>query len=573
MDNSKIARFFEETAEILEILGENPFRVRSYQNAARAVRDLSQSMAGLVKEGEDLTAIPGIGASIAAKIEEIVSTGRLKSLEELKSKIPPGLPQLLRISGLGPKKVKLFHDRLGVDSVDSLEEALRAGRLAGLEGVGEKTVSNLLKAIENYRLGQDRFRLDAGLTEAEAVIHYLEKIPGVTRLAAAGSLRRRKDTIGDVDILAIGEPDPAVMEKFVAYEDGAQVLAQGKTKASVRLSGGLQVDLRLLPADQYGAALLYFTGSKEHNVALRKLAQEKGLKLSEYGVFRGEKSRAGAEEKDCYRLLGLDWIPPELRENRGEIEAAAEGRLPRLVELKDIRGDLQMHTTATDGANTIEEMAGAAKKLGYEYIAVTEHSRAVRVAHGLDEDALARHFQAIEKANRKLKGLTVLKGVEVDILSDGSLDLKDSALQKCDLVIAAVHSRFNLPEKEMTRRLVKSLRHPLVHILGHPTGRLILEREPYLVDLDEIFKVAREEGVIMEINAHPARLDLNDIHSRMARDQGLKLCLNTDAHSLSGLEMMIYGVYTARRAWLEKDDVANTRELKEFLNLLKKRRG
>ncbi len=569
MDNAKIARFFEETAEILEILGENPFRVRSYLNAARAVRDLNRNAAAAAKAGEDLTAIPGIGESIAAKIGEIAATGRLKYLEELKEKIPPQLPSLLRISGLGPKKVKLFHEKLGIDSIDSLEKAAREGRLDGLEGVGEKTVANLLKAIGNRRKGEGRFRLDAGRAAAETVIAHLKKTPGVDRLVAAGSIRRWSETVGDVDILAVGKPGGPVMEKFTGHPEVEQVLAKGQTKASVRLDGGLQIDLRLLPADQYGAALLYFTGSKDHNVALRKLAQEKGLKLSEYGVFRGKKSRAGREEKECYRSLGLEWIPPELRENRGEIEAAANGKLPRLVELENIRGDLQMHTTATDGANTIAEMAEAAAGLGYEYIAITEHSRAVRVAGGLDETALTKHFKEIDKVNRRTRKITVLKGVEVDILADGGLDLKDRFLAECDLVVASVHSRFNLPEGEMTRRLVKALRHPRVHILGHPTGRLILDREPYGFDLDEVFKVAREEGVILEINAHPSRLDLNDIHARMAGEKGVKLCVNTDAHSTAGLEMMTYGIHIARRAWLTGKSIVNTLELKALLKTLR----
>jgi len=570
LENEKIARYFNEIADILEIRGENPFRIRSYRNAARTLEDMSENAASLVGEGADLTKLPGIGGSIADKIKEIVKTGKLTFLHDLKKELPSGLPELLKIEGIGPKKVKLFYEKAGVSSIDRLEKAARAGKLHGLFRMGEKSEEKIIKAIENYRKGAGRFRLDIGFTYARAITDYLKPLKGVGELISAGSLRRRRETIGDLDILAIcaKKSAPDLMERFVKYDDGEEVIAHGSTKSSIRLTGGLQVDLRVLEKKHFGAALLYFTGSKAHNIALRKRAQGMGLKVSEYGIFRKEKMIAGATEDDSYRSLKLPWIPPELREDRGEIEAAEKGKLPDLIELKDIRGDLQMHTTASDGKNTIEEMARAAKKLGYEYIAVTEHSKAVKVAGGLDEKALAAHLKLIDKANARLSGIRVLKGVEVDIMGDGTLDLKDSILKECEVVIAAIHYKFNLSEKEMTKRIIRALQNRYVNIMGHPTGRLVLEREPYPVNIEEVIKTAVNEGVVMEIDAHPSRLDLNDVHARMAKEMGAKLSIDTDAHAASQLELMQYGVFTARRAWLTKKDVVNTHPLKKLLAFL-----
>ncbi len=568
MENAKIARFFSEIADILDIRGENPFRIRSYRQAARTVEEMSENLASLVRKGDNLTEIPGIGESIAGKIEEIVETGKLKFLDDLKKKLPPHLTDLLKIEGVGPKKVKLFYEKLGVDSIESLEKAAREGKLHDLFRMGEKTEEKVLRSIANYLKGSGRFRLDVGFSYAESIADYLKPVKGLKTLVPAGSLRRRRETIGDLDILAICGPDSPLMDAFVKYEDVDEVIAHGPTKSSVRLTGGLQVDVRVLGEKQFGAALLYFTGSQSHNIALRKRAQEMGLKVSEYGVFRGEKAIAMTSEEECYRALKLPWIPPELREDRGEIQAAEKDELPRLIELKDLRGDLHLHTRATDGKNTVREMAEAAKKLGYKYIAVTEHSHAVRVAGGLDEKALAKHLKAIEKVDETISGIRVLKGIEVDILADGSLDLKDSILKECEVVIGAVHSRFGMPEKEMTARLVKALKNPYLNVLGHPTGRLILEREPYECDLEEVIKAAVGEGVTLEIDAHPSRLDLNDVHARMAKELGAKLVINTDAHSAVQLDLMQYGVFTARRGWLEKEDVINTRPLKELLKLL-----
>ncbi len=572
MENRTIADIFTEIADILDIQGENPFRVRSYRNAARTIGDMSQSLDSLVKAGKNLEEIPGIGKSIGEKIHEILSTGKCHSLEDLRAKVSPGLTELLKLEGLGPKKVKLLYDELGVDSVDRLEKAAQAGRLRDLAGMGLKTEEKVLKSVEQYRAGMGRFKLSVGFTYAEALIEYLKDVPGVKRLDAAGSFRRRRETIGDLDILAICGKNCKVMDRFIEYADIAQVLAKGETKSSVRLKGGLQVDVRVLEEESYGAALHYFTGSKAHNVAIREGAKELGLKVNEYGVFRAkdEKRLSGAREEDVFKAVGLSFIPPELREDRGEIQAAENGELPKLIEMADMRGDLQMHTRATDGKNSIEEMAEKAKAMGYEYIAITDHSKAVRVARGLNEKELAKHLKEIEKVKSRFHRLHILKGVEVDILADGSLDLKDEILKECDVVLASVHSRFNMEEGEMTRRIIKALKNPAVTILAHPTGRLILEREPYKVNLKEVIQVAIDQGVVLEINAYPDRLDLKDVDARMAKEMGAKLVISTDAHSTLQLELMKFGVFTARRGWIEAKDVINTLPLEGLLKTLKR---
>ena len=545
--------------------------MRSYHNVARIIRDLSINLADLVQEGGDPTQFAGIGASSAEKILEIVETGRLKYLEELEGKIPKGLTELLKLEGLGPKKVKVLYEGLAVDSVARLEKAARSGKLRDLAGMGAKTEEKLLKSIEHYRRGVGRFKLSVGMSYAEELVKYLSKVRGVKTLEPAGSLRRRQETVGDLDILAICTPGCKVMEAFTQYEEVEEVIAKGETKSSVRLTSGMQVDVRTLEEKSFGAALYYFTGSKAHNVAIRGRAQQRGLKVSEYGVFRvkDDKRVAGRSEEEVFSALGLPYIPPELRENRGEIEAADEGKLPELLELSDIRGDLQMHTTASDGKDSIEAMAKKAKELGYKYVAITDHSKAVRVAGGMDEKELAEHLKAIEKANGKAAGIEVLKGVEVDILADGSLDLADSIIEECDIVLASIHSRFNMPEEEMTERIIKGISNPNVNILGHPTGRLILERPAYQVNLKKVFEAAKELGVVMEINAYPDRLDLNDVNARMAKEMGLKIAINTDAHATTQLELMRFGVYTARRAWLEKKDVINTYTPKKLLRTLR----
>jgi DNA polymerase (family 10) len=571
MENKGIADIFTEIADILDIQGENPFRVRSYRNAARTITDMGQSVQAMVQAGEKLEDVPGIGKSLQEKIEEIVSTGKCSFLEDLRAKVPAGLTELLKLEGLGPKKVKLLYDELGVDSVDRLEKAARAGRLRNLAGMGLKTEEKVLKSIEQYRAGMGRFKLSVGYIYAQALLEYLKDTPGVKRLDAAGSFRRQKETIGDLDILAICGKGRRVMDRFTKYGDVAEVISKGETKSSVRLGCGLQVDVRVLEEESYGAALHYFTGSKAHNIAIRDRAKDLGLKVSEYGVFRAkdEKRLSGANEEDVFKAVGLPFIPPELREDWGEIQAAEEGKLPRLIELADIRGDLQMHTVATDGKNSIAEMAQRAREMGYAYIAITDHSKAVRVAGGLDEKGLARHLKEIEKVNGQIAGIRILKGIEVDVLTDGTLDLKDDILNECEVVIASVHSRFNMEEGEMTRRITKALKNPNVNILGHPTGRLILEREAYKVNLREVFQVAIDHGVILEINAYPDRLDLRDVDARMAKEMGAKLVISTDAHSTVQLDLMKFGVFTARRGWVEAKDVINTLPLQGLLEVLR----
>ena len=571
MENKGIADIFTAIADILDIEGENPFRVRSYRNAARTIEDLSQSLESMVKTGMNLEEIPGIGKSIREKIEEIISTGKCRFLEELRAQVPAGLTEFLKLEGLGPKKVKVLYDQLGVDSVDRLEKAAQAGRLRNLAGMGLKTEEKILKSIEKYRAGVGRFKLSVGFIYAQALLEYLKGVPGVRRLDPAGSFRRRKETIGDLDILAICARGCQIMDRLAKYGEVAEIIAKGETKSSVRLQCGLQVDVRVLDEESYGAALHYFTGSKAHNVAIRDRAKELGLKISEYGVFRSQDDKriSGTKEEDIFKAVGLPLIPPELREDRGEIQAAEQGMLPRLIELSDIRGDLQMHTTATDGKNSIAEMAQKAKGMGYAYIAITDHSQAVRVAGGLDEKGLARHLKEIDKVDAQVSGFRLLKGVEVDILPDGSLDLQDDILKECDVVLASVHSRFNMEEKEMTQRIVKALKNPNVNILAHPTGRLILEREAYKVNLKEVFQAALDYGVVLEINAYPDRLDLRDVDARMAKEMGAKLAISTDAHSAAQLAMMKFGVFTARRGWIEAKDVINTLPLEKLMKILR----
>ena len=573
MDNPTIARIFVDVADLLEIQGgANAFRIRAYRNAARTVESLGASAEAAVRTGEPkLDDLPGIGKDLAGKIEEIVETGKLALLEQLKGKIPEGLLAMTRLPGLGPKRARLIHDELGIDGLDALDAAARAGKLRVIKGLGPTLESRIVKSIADAKIRSARHRL----ADAEAVvgpfITYLKKAPGIQRIEAAGSYRRRAETVGDIDILVTAKKAGPVAERFVAYPDVTQVLAQGDTRSSVVLRSGLQVDLRVVPDASYGAALYYFTGSKAHNVAVRTEAVRRKLKINEYGVFRGQRRVAGRTEEDVFKAMRLAWIPPELRENRGEIAAAAEGRLPKLVTVKDIRGDLQMHTTYTDGKQTLAEMAEACRARGYEYIAVTDHSKAVRVAGGLEATDFRRQYKEIDKLQKTLKGLTLLKSAEVDILDDGALDLEEGILAEMDVVVVSVHSKFNMSRADMTRRIVKALQHPRVNILAHPTGRLIGRREPYAVDMDEVVKAARDHGVLLEVNAQPHRLDLNDAYVYMAREAGVKLVVSTDAHRVAELDYMRHGVDQARRGWCEKTDVANALPLAKFRTLLQKR--
>ncbi|MCA3749444.1 MAG: DNA polymerase/3'-5' exonuclease PolX [Rubrobacter sp.] len=567
--NADIAEVLYEVADLLEIEGENPFRVRAYREAARTAENHPRSLAEMVEEGEDLTRLPGIGEDLAGKIREIVETGTLRQAEELRKQVPPGLRPLLGMPGLGPRRVRELHRRLGITSAKELEEAAREGRVRRLPGFGEKTERNILEALARGEAPQ-RFKLASAEPAARALEEHLEGCEAVREATVAGSFRRRKETVGDLDVVACSEDGRRVIEHFVAFGDIERVVSKGRTRSSVVLRGGLEADLRVVPEESFGTALLYFTGAQPHHVALRDMALQRKLKLNEYGLFRGEDRLAGRTEAEVYEALGLRYIEPELREHRGEIEAARKGTLPKLITGEDIRGDLHSHTTATDGRSSLQEMARAARERGYEYLAVTDHSRRLRVARGLDERRLREQMEEIDRLNEELEGITLLKGAEVDILEDGSLDLPDRVLEELDVVICSVHHKFRLPEKEQTRRVLRALENPNVNILAHPTGRLIGRREPYELDIERVMEAALERGCILELNSNPERLDLNDAHCKLAKEMGVRIAISTDAHSTSDLANIRFGVGQARRGWLEREDVINTRPLGELRRLLRR---
>lgn len=568
--NADVAAVFDEIADLLEIEGSNPFRIRAYRNAARTLRDLPRDVSMMVAQGEDLTELPGIGEDLAAKIEEIVATGTAAMLQEHRKKVPATLPELLKIPGIGPKRVAALYRALGIRTLDQLQKAAQDGRLRALPGFGEKTERHILDRLKARTGEQHRFQLAIATQYAEALISYLKISPGVNQVVAAGSYRRAKDTIGDLDILVTAAPGSPVMERVVSYPEVEEVLAHGVTKSSLRLACKLQVDVRVVPEDSYGAALQYFTGSKAHNVALRQLAQQRGLKINEYGVFKGDRPVAGATEESVYAAVGLPWIPPELRENRGELDAARAGRLPALVQIADLKGDLHVHTKATDGRNTIREMAEAARARGLEYLAITDHSRRLTMAKGLDPKRLFEQIEEIDRLNATPIGITLLKGIEVDILEDGSLDLPDEDLRRLDLVVGAVHSHFRLSRQKQTERILRAMDRPCFTILAHPSGRLIDEREPYEIDMPRLIRHARARGCFLELNAHPIRLDLTDTDCQTAKEEGVMVSIDSDAHSVLDFENLRYGVGQARRGWLERKDVLNARPLRELRRLLKR---
>jgi DNA polymerase (family X) len=568
--NADVAAVFEEIVDLLEIEGANPFRIRAYRNAARTLRDLPREVAAMLDEGEDLTELPGIGEDLAGKIKEIVKTGTAAALVEHRKKVPKTLTELLRIPGIGPKRVKALYHDLGIRTLDQLQKAAQDGLVKSLHGFGDKTERYILNQLKERAGEEKRFQLAVAAPYAEAVIAYLKESPGVKQVVAAGSYRRAKETIGDLDILVTAAPGSPVMDRFVLYPEVEEILAHGPTKASVRLACKLQVDVRVVPEHSYGAALQYFTGSKAHSVMLRQLAQQRGLKLNEYALFKGDRSVAGATEESVYAAVGLPWIPPELRENRGEFDAARAGRLPALVGVADLRGDLHAHTKATDGRNSIREMAEAARARGLEYLAITDHSRRLTMAKGLDPKRLFEQLEEIDRLNATLSGITLLKGIEVDILEDGSLDLPDEDLRRLDLVVGAVHSHFRLSRQKQTERILLAMDHLYFTILAHPSGRLIDERAPYDVDMARLIRHARERGCFLEVNAHPVRLDLTDTDCQMAKEEGVMLSINSDAHSVLELGNLQYGVGQARRGWLEKKDVLNTRSLQALRPLLKR---
>ena len=570
LQNLLIATALDEIADRLEIQDANPFRVRAYRNAARTIGEFQRDLKSVLERGDALPRLPGIGADLAGKIRDLALTGHCDLLDHLRTEMPASITELLKVPGLGPKRVRtLWHD-LGVETPEQVLRAARDGRIEALHGFGQKTQRSIELAVAAQLSKERRIKLAVAAEYADALVNWMRRIPGVDRVVVAGSFRRMRETVGDLDVLATGADGRAIVERFLAYPEVEQTMARGSTRASVRLRGGLQVDLRVVPAESFGAALLYFTGSKAHNIALRRLGQERGLKINEYGVFKGARRIAGTTEESVYAAVSLPFISPELREDRGEIEAARSGRLPALVELRDLRGDLHVHTDATDGRNSLEEMVEAAGALGFEYVAITEHSRRQTMSHGLDPPRLARQGAAIEALNRRLRGIRVLRGIEVDILDDGTLDLPDDALAPLDIVVAAVHSRFDLSRARQTRRILNALDHPHVSVLAHPSGRLIGEREPYDVDMLQVLRKAKATGVHLELNAHPERLDLTDTWCRMCRDEGVRVAIDSDAHRTQEYANLRFGIGQARRGWLGRSDVLNTRPLSELLPLLRR---
>jgi DNA polymerase (family 10) len=569
MKNREIAAMFDKIADALEIKGETGFKVVAYRKASRILQDMTEDVETVARDGR-LETIPGIGEGLAKKIAEYLKTGAMAKYAEVMKGVPESLLGLLEIQGLGGKTVHLMHEGLGVEDLDGLKRAVADGSLAQLYGMGAKKVENIRRAIETRERVAERISICEAALVADEVIAYLEKAPGASRVSAAGSLRRMKETVGDIDILACGRDGAAIIRYFVGHPNAVRVLAEGETKGSIVVRAGeteRQVDLRIVDESEYGAALLYFTGSKAHNIKLRGLAKDRGLKISEYGVFRGAKRLASREEKDCYKILGMPWIPPEMREDRGEIELALGGGLPRLVEASDIKGDLHVHTRASDGNLSLAEVVELARKMGYAYVAICDHSQAAKYARGLAASRLAEEIAEIEALNKKLKGFRVLKGSEVDILADGSLDFPDELLARLDFVVAAVHSGF---KKNVTERMRKALDNPFVRTIAHPSGRLISGREGYDVDLDKVIEAAAKRGKALELNAYTDRLDLDELHLKRAKEKGVKITIGTDTHFAEGLAMMRFGVGIARRAWLEKSDILNCLSADDLLSKTRK---
>jgi len=608
VENLEVAQALEEVADLLEIKGSNPFRIRAYRNAVRTIQGLTRPLAAMLAEGEELTELPGIGKDMANHVRELVEWGELTVLEELGREVPRSLTDLIRLDGVGPKKAKKLWESLGVTSVDELETVIPSGRVEALEGFGKKSVEKIGRAIEDFRKHQGRFLLSDADVLVAPLLQHLREAPGVERVEVAGSYRRRKETVGDVDILVLCQENRSeVMARFTGYSGGVRVEAAGETRGRIVLRSGLPVDIRILPREAYGAALHYFSGSKEHNVAIRTLGVRKGLRINEYGVFRvsGEEAEeegpgtetAGADgpepggaegagtgpasgeriggetEEEVFQAVGLPWITPLLRENRGEVEAAREGRLPMLVSLDDIRGDLQMHSTWSDGENSIKEMAEACKARGYEYLSLTDHSQAVTVAGGLKPDRVLAQWEEIEAVRQELEGIRLFRSLEVDILKDGSLDMPDEILAGLDIVLISVHSFMNMGKTEMTDRVIRGMQHPEVDILAHPTGRILNRREPFALDVEAVLQAAAALDLAVELNAHPSRLDLHDGHVRRAKELGVKVAINTDAHVTRDLGLIRYGVDQARRGWLEKTDVLNALPLEGFLAWTQRKRS
>jgi len=580
MDNKAIAGILYETADLLEIDGQDSFRVRSYRNAAQAIEALPQQVADLIQEPKKLLEVPGIGKGMLANLQMLFKDGRIEAHAELLKKYRPSMLELLKIQGLGPKTIALIWSAYQVSDLEGVEKLAREGKIRTLPRMGEKHELKLLKAIEDYRRIAGRFLLDTAEELAEKLVEHLLAASlgdlGIEKVTPAGSLRRGRETVGDLDILVTGkacieaEPRQKIIEHLLRFPGLMDVIAQGENKVSFRHRNGMQVDVRLLPPESFGAAMQYFTGSKAHNVALRQRALKMGFTLNEYSLARVEDAKPVARktEEEIYAKLKLDFIPPELRENLGEIEAAAGHTLPVLIQLSDIRGDVHMHTVETDGRNTIEEMAEAARDRGYEYMAITDHSKNLAFANGLTDERALAHIERIRAVEKKMKGIRIFSGIEVDILGDGALDLSDSVLEQMDIVIASVHSQFNQDRTTMTERLLKAIANPNTSLIGHPTGRLLLRRDAYQFDLDAVLKAAAKHKVAMELNSYPDRLDLSDVHLRLAKEHGVKIVINTDSHHTSHMEKMRYGILQARRAWLKTEDVLNTLPVAEFTRAL-----
>ena len=577
MDNKAIANILYETADLLEIDGQDSFRIRSYRNAAQAIENHSQSIKGLIADPKQVLAIPGIGKSMLRNLQELFADGKLAVQAELLEKYHPSMLQLLKIQGLGPKTIALIWSAYKVSDVDGVEKLAREGKIRELPRMGEKHEAKLLKAIEDYRRISGRFLIDAAETEAEKLSEYLAKYPGIDKITPAGSLRRGRDTVGDLDILVTGkacttaEGRQAAIAYVAKYPPLMDVIASGDNKISFHVRNGMQVDVRLLPPESFGAAMQYFTGSKAHNVALRQRALKMGYTLNEYSLatLEGAKPVAGKTEEEIYAKLNLDYVPPEMRENLGEIDLAKDHALPKLLTQADLQGDVHMHTVETDGRNTIEEMAEAAKARGYQYMAITDHSKNLAFANGLDDKRAVEHIARIRAADQNIDGITIFAGIEVDILADGDLDLSDDVLAQMDIVIASVHSVFNQEPAKMTERLLKAIENPNTSLIGHPTGRIQLRRDAYPFDMHAVLTAAAEHKVAMELNSYPDRLDLNDVHLRQAKQCGVKIVINTDSHHTSHMEKIRYGVLQARRAWLTKDDVLNTLPAPKFAKAMK----
>ena len=570
--NRDIAAVFNEIAELLDIEGANPFRIRAYRNAARTVLAYPKEMHTLVEEGFDLSSIRTIGKDLSAKITELVRTGRLKFLDDLRYEVPPGLEELLHIPGMGPKRVQMLHESYGIGSAAELEKALENGILNNARGFGPQLLQMLRKEVGKNLSEPKRSRLDQIAPIADRIVRLLGQSEGVKGIEVAGSIRRRRDDPKDIDIVASCDEPNTLMKMFTGMPEVQSVVMSGSTRSSVILRNGIHVDLRAIAPEHYAATLHHFTGSKAHNIALRTRAAEMGLKINEYGVFRGDERLDTKSEESLYCHLGLPYIVPELREDRGEIEAALAGRLPTLIRTDQIRGDLHIHTDYSDGINSLEQMADAARMRGYEYIAITDHSRRLKIAHGLDEERLLEQIAHIERLNERNGEIRILKSAEVDILEDGSLDLSDAVLSRLDFAVCAIHYRFNLSSKEQTSRILKAMENPLFTVLAHPSGRLLGLREPYPLDMETIIRACGDQGIILELNAQPDRLDLNDFHCRMAKEAGAQIALSTDAHSIRDLELMEYGIGQARRGWLEPGDIVNTLPLASLLKVLRRRR-